>query len=67
MSFDRLSEYSGTENDLLKKYLLQLENEKIIMKISDIKKVSCNQCDSLRVIPNFSALHVTVLTLFKEN
>jgi CheY-like chemotaxis protein/DNA-directed RNA polymerase subunit RPC12/RpoP len=53
MSFARLSEYSGTENDLLKKYLLQLENEKIIMKISDIKEVSCNQCSSLKILPNF--------------
>jgi response regulator of citrate/malate metabolism len=53
MSFARLSEYSGTENDLLKKSLLQLENEKFIMKISDIKEVSCNQCGSLRILPNF--------------
>lgn len=53
MSFARLSEYSGTENVLLKKYLSHLENEKIIMKISDIKEVSCNLCDSLRIISNF--------------
>lgn len=53
MSFARLSEYSDTENDLLKKYLLQLETEKKIMKISDMKEVSCNQCSSLRIIPNF--------------
>ncbi len=53
MSFARLSEYSGTENDLLKKCLSQLENEKIIMKISNIKEVLCNQCNSLRILPNF--------------
>jgi response regulator of citrate/malate metabolism len=53
MSFARLVEYSGTESDLLQKYLSQLENEKIIMKISDIKEVSCNQCGSLRILPNF--------------
>jgi response regulator of citrate/malate metabolism len=53
MSLARLVEYSGTESDLIKKYLLQLENEKTIMKISDIKEVSCNQCGSLRILPNF--------------
>ena len=53
ISFARLSEYSGTENDMLKKFLLQLENEKKIMKISDMKEISCNQCGSLRINPNF--------------
>ena len=53
MSFARLLEYSGAEPDLLQKYLSQLENEKIILKISDVKEVSCNQCDSLRILPNF--------------
>src|SRR5579863_8746199 len=53
MSFARLLEYSGTTPDLLKKYLSQLENEKMILKISDIKEVSCNQCNSLRILTNF--------------
>lgn len=53
MSFARLCEYSGTENDLLRKYLLQFENEKKIIKLSDIKEISCNHCSSLRIIPNF--------------
>lgn len=53
MSFARLSEYSNTGNDLLKKYLLQLENEKKIMKIAEMKEVSCNQCNSLRILLHF--------------
>jgi len=53
MSLARLSEYSGTENDLLKKYLLQFEHEKKIIKLSDIKEISCNRCSSLRINPNF--------------
>lgn len=53
MSFARLAEYSGTERISLEKYLLQLEDKKIIMKISDIKEVSCSQCSSLRILPNF--------------
>ncbi|TRZ81127.1 MAG: response regulator [Nitrosopumilales archaeon] len=53
ISLARLSEYSDTENELLQKYLSQLENEKIVMKISDMKEISCNQCNSLRIFPNF--------------
>ena len=41
ISFARLAEYSKTEKDLLEKYLLQFENEKKIMKLSDMKEVSC--------------------------
>lgn len=54
ISFARLTEYSGIHGDLLKKYLLQLENEKKITKISDMKEVSCIQCNSMRILPNFS-------------
>ncbi|MHB9160011.1 MAG: TackOD1 domain-containing metal-binding protein [Nitrosotalea sp.] len=53
ISFARLAEYSKTENDLLEKYLLQLENEKKVIKISEMKEVSCPQCDSIRILPNF--------------
>jgi response regulator of citrate/malate metabolism/DNA-directed RNA polymerase subunit RPC12/RpoP len=53
ISFARLAEYSKTENDLLEKYLLQLESEKKIIKISDMKEVSCPQCSSIRILPNF--------------
>ncbi|CUR51503.1 conserved protein of unknown function [Nitrosotalea devaniterrae] len=53
ISFARLAEYSKTENDSLQKYLLHLENEKKIIKISEMKEVSCPQCSSIRVLPNF--------------
>lgn len=53
ISFARLAEYSKTEKDLLEKYLLQLENEKKIMKLSDMKEVSCTQCNSVRILTNF--------------
>ncbi|HEX5457292.1 MAG TPA: response regulator, partial [Candidatus Nitrosotalea sp.] len=53
ISFARLAEYSKTTRPLLEKYLLQLENEKKIIKISEIKEVSCPQCSSIRVLPNF--------------
>ena len=53
ISFARLAEYAKAENELLEKYLLQLESEKKIMKISEIKEVSCTQCGSIRILPNF--------------
>src|SRR5579872_3388550 len=53
ISFARLAEYSKTENDVLEKHLLQLESEKKIIKISDMKEVSCTQCNSVRILPNF--------------
>lgn len=53
ISFARLAEYAKTENELLEKYLLQLESESKIMKISEIKEVSCTQCGSIRILPNF--------------
>ena len=53
ISFARLAEYSKTEKDLLENHLLRLENEKKIMKLSEMKEVSCTQCDSVRVLPNF--------------
>lgn len=53
ISFARLAEYSKTENDSLQKHLLHLENEKKIIKISEMKEVSCPQCSSIRILPNF--------------
>jgi response regulator of citrate/malate metabolism/DNA-directed RNA polymerase subunit RPC12/RpoP len=53
ISTARLSEYTKIDAVLLKKYLQEFENEKKIMKISDMKEVSCSQCASLRILPNF--------------
>lgn len=53
ISLVRLSEYSATEIDVLKKYLSNLEHEKKIMKIEDIKEIACNQCNSVRIAHNF--------------
>lgn len=53
ISFARLSEYCDVEKDLLTKYLAQFEKENKIMKISDLKEISCSQCNSLRILPNF--------------
>ncbi|MGI0065662.1 MAG: response regulator, partial [Nitrosotalea sp.] len=54
ISFARLAEYSKMQSDLLKKCLSQLENEKKVAKIPDMKEVSCIQCGSMRILPNFS-------------
>ena len=53
ISLARLGEYSATEIDVLKKYLSNLEHEKKIMKIEDIKEIACNQCNSVRIAHNF--------------
>ncbi|MDE1724900.1 MAG: response regulator [Thaumarchaeota archaeon] len=52
-SLARLAESACMESNLLEKYLLQLENEKKIIKTSDVKEISCIQCNSVRVSPRF--------------
>lgn len=54
ISFARLVEYTNMENDLLKRYLLQLEDEKRIAKTAEMKEVSCTKCRSVQILPNFS-------------
>jgi response regulator of citrate/malate metabolism/DNA-directed RNA polymerase subunit RPC12/RpoP len=53
MSSARLAEYTEIENDVLKNHLLQLENEKKIARVSDMKEVSCTNCNSMKIIPRF--------------
>ena len=53
ISLARLSEYSQIETDQVKRYLSNLENEKKIMKIEDIKEIACNKCSSVRITHNF--------------
>ena len=53
ISLARLCEYSETGMENIKKYLSDLEHEKKIMKIEDIKEVACNQCNSVRIAHNF--------------
>lgn len=54
ISFARLAEYTNMDGNMLKEYLLHLESEKKIMKIADMKEVSCTKCHSVQILPNFS-------------
>lgn len=54
ISFARLTEYTGMENDLLKHLLLQLESEKRVAKVADMREVSCIKCQSVQILPSFS-------------
>lgn len=53
ISFARLSEYCNMDKDQLMKYLTQFEKENKIMKVPDMREISCSQCGSLRILPNF--------------
>jgi len=53
MSLMRLQEYSGISIEMLKKYLHLLENENKVIKIENMREMSCNDCGSVRISPNF--------------
>ncbi len=53
ISLTRLCEYSEIDVENIEKYLSDLEHEKKIMKIEDIREVACNQCNSVRIAHNF--------------
>jgi response regulator of citrate/malate metabolism/predicted RNA-binding Zn-ribbon protein involved in translation (DUF1610 family) len=53
ISLARLSEYSGIEQNLLKKYLSQLENENKLIMIENMREIGCNDCGSVRIYHNF--------------
>ncbi|MEO9307108.1 MAG: response regulator [Nitrososphaera sp.] len=52
-SLARLAESIGVESNLIEKYLLQLENEKKIIKTYDVKEISCIKCNSVRISLHF--------------
>jgi response regulator of citrate/malate metabolism len=53
ISAARLAEYSNTKIETVKEYVKKLESEGKIKKIEDLKEISCNQCNSVKIAPNF--------------
>jgi DNA-binding response OmpR family regulator/predicted RNA-binding Zn-ribbon protein involved in translation (DUF1610 family) len=53
ISLARLSEYCNMKKDLLEKYMMQIEKDKKVTLAPDMKEISCNQCASVRILPNF--------------
>ncbi len=53
ISMTRLLEYSDTKIETVKDYLDDLKSQGKIKKIEDIKEISCNQCNSVRIALNF--------------
>jgi response regulator of citrate/malate metabolism len=53
ISIARLSEYSDTKIEDVKEYVKKLESEGKLKRIEDLKEISCNQCNSVRVALNF--------------
>ncbi|MDE1725650.1 MAG: response regulator [Thaumarchaeota archaeon] len=53
ISVMRLSEYSDTKVEVVKEYVKKLESEGRIQRIEDIKEITCNQCNSMRIAMNF--------------
>ncbi|HJT09700.1 MAG TPA: response regulator [Candidatus Nitrosotalea sp.] len=53
ISMTRLLEYSDTKIDTANGYISELKSVGKIKKIEDIKEISCNQCNSVRIALNF--------------
>lgn len=53
ISAARLSEYSNIKIESVKEYVKKLESEGKIKRIADLKEISCNQCNSVRIALNF--------------
>lgn len=53
ISVARLSEYSDTKIATVKEHVKKLESEGKIKRIEDLKEISCNQCNSVRIALNF--------------
>ncbi len=49
----RIAEYVGMESGFVQSYLSQLERENMVIKISDVKEVSCIKCNSVQISQQF--------------
>ncbi|MBI3639626.1 MAG: response regulator [Thaumarchaeota archaeon] len=57
ISLARLSEYTGKKKEEVLEYLNNLKNKGKIVQIEDIKEISCNLCDSVKIGQNFQCPH----------
>ena len=53
ISINKITQILGFSNDFVISYLEKLEQEDKIIKLSEIKEIACNQCDSVRTSPIF--------------
>ena len=54
ISLARISEYTGKKREEVSEYLKKLQNEGKIVPIDEIKEISCNMCNSVKIGQNFS-------------
>ncbi|TLX66313.1 MAG: response regulator [Thaumarchaeota archaeon] len=53
ISLARISEYSGKKKEEILEYLKKLKDEEKVVHLGDIKEISCNMCDSVKIGQNF--------------
>ncbi|MBI1829109.1 MAG: response regulator [Thaumarchaeota archaeon] len=54
ISVARISEYAGKKREDVLEYLKNLTNEGKSVPVENIKEISCNMCDSVKIEQNFS-------------
>jgi response regulator of citrate/malate metabolism len=57
ISLARLSEYTGKKKEEVLEYLNNLKNNGKIAQVENIKEISCNSCDSVKIGQNFQCPH----------
>src|SRR5207245_4416100 len=53
ISLARISEYSGKKKEEILEYLKKLKDEEKVFHLGDIKEISCNMCDSVKIGQSF--------------
>jgi len=54
ISLERLSEYSGLDSESVLSHIKKLESEKKVVRIGQIKEISCRVCNSVKIGQLFS-------------
>jgi response regulator of citrate/malate metabolism len=54
ISLARISEYTGKKREEVLEYLKKLKDEGKVVPIENIKEISCNMCNSVKIGQNFS-------------